>query len=268
MTTALYYQGCEHPDREKLPNTLSLISVVLIHALLIGMAFWHPAYLQPVLPDSPPRIMEAALITAAPPHQPTELPPGPQQVEAVATPEPMVKPEQAPELLTHKEAETVIRSAPEVPKPPREKKVEEIVKEAPVVNPVDATQSAPETTAPAAVEAQPAETATAIATGIQQQIRAATLNWQSLLQMHLEQRKRYPRRAQMRHQEGVPLVRFTMDRSGQVLSAELIKTSGHGELDKEAIALVKRAAPLPPPPADIQGETLTLTLPIEFFIHH
>ena len=60
-------------------------------------------------------------------------------------------------------------------------------------------------------------------------------------------------------------VRFTMDRQGRVLSAALERSSGHAALDREALALLERAQPLPAPPAETPGERITLTVPVEFF---
>ena len=71
----------------------------------------------------------------------------------------------------------------------------------------------------------------------------------------------------MRHQEGVVSIRFTMDRTGHVLSYELAKTSGSEALDREAQELLKRAEPLPAIPAAFARDTLDLVVPVEFFLH-
>jgi protein TonB len=57
-----------------------------------------------------------------------------------------------------------------------------------------------------------------------------------------------------------------MDRQGHVLSAQIAKSSGYESLDDETLALVHRAEPLPPPPAEVPGETLSLTVPVQFFL--
>jgi protein TonB len=80
----------------------------------------------------------------------------------------------------------------------------------------------------------------------------------------LEQAKRYPREAQSRSVEGVPQVRFSLDRAGKVLSASLKQSSGSSLLDAEAVAMIHRADPLPPPPPEIEGETIELIVPIRF----
>ncbi len=57
---------------------------------------------------------------------------------------------------------------------------------------------------------------------------------------------------------------FTIDRGGHVLSVNLVRGSGSQSLDEEAVALVHRADPLPAVPAELAGNTLTLTLPVTF----
>ena len=61
-------------------------------------------------------------------------------------------------------------------------------------------------------------------------------------------------------------MRFTIDRKGQVLSAQVIKASRSTSLDAEAIAMLKRASPVPRPPDDFGGEAVELVIPIEFTI--
>ncbi|MGS0498643.1 hypothetical protein CWB85_13695 [Pseudoalteromonas sp. S1727] len=90
------------------------------------------------------------------------------------------------------------------------------------------------------------------------------LNWQQMLYLQLEKEKRYPRSARRMRRQGVPTITFTMNRSGKVLDVYLVNSSGIDSLDKEAVALVYRAEPLPQPPASIAGLKLTLTVPISF----
>jgi TonB family protein len=82
------------------------------------------------------------------------------------------------------------------------------------------------------------------------------------------QHLRYPRAAMARRQQGVPYVRFVMDREGHVLSATLERSSGFPDLDREAVALPRRAQPLPKPPANTRPEqaTIELVVPVEFFV--
>jgi protein TonB len=59
-------------------------------------------------------------------------------------------------------------------------------------------------------------------------------------------------------------VAFTIDRSGRVLSARLIRSSGSSALDQEAVSLARRASPVPPPPPNIGRASITLTVPVRF----
>lgn len=86
------------------------------------------------------------------------------------------------------------------------------------------------------------------------------------LMAHLNAHKDYPRPAQEAHIQGVVLVHFTMDRQGRVLSFAIQKSSGVPLLDRGAQSTVMQAQPLPPMPPDFPGQTLTLTLPINFHI--
>lgn len=63
---------------------------------------------------------------------------------------------------------------------------------------------------------------------------------------------------------GTASVAFKIDRKGKVLSSQVVKSSGNKALDAEAMALTKRASPVPPPPSDVTGQTLFLTVPIRF----
>ena len=98
-----------------------------------------------------------------------------------------------------------------------------------------------------------------------QQSNAAP-TWQGQVLAALNKVRRYPRDASFRHEQGVPYIRFVMDRAGKVLSSRLERSSGIRSLDHEAISLPKRAQPLPSPPEDVKGDTIELVVPVEFFM--
>ncbi len=91
---------------------------------------------------------------------------------------------------------------------------------------------------------------------------AAITNWQKSLVAHLGRFKRYP--AQARGAEGVVSLAFSIDRQGRVVNSRIAKSSGSAVLDAEALAMIKRAAPLPPPPAEIADADLSFVVPIRF----
>jgi TonB family protein len=60
--------------------------------------------------------------------------------------------------------------------------------------------------------------------------------------------KRYPESARSRGAEGTPTVAFSLDGGGRVTGAGLSRSSGERDMDAEAVAMVRRAAPFPAPP--------------------
>jgi protein TonB len=84
--------------------------------------------------------------------------------------------------------------------------------------------------------------------------------WRGQVMAHLNRRKRHPGGAA----GGTASVSFTIDRSGRVLSARLIRSSGSAILDREAVALARRASPVPAPPAGIGRSTVNLSVPVRF----
>ncbi|WP_211295115.1 energy transducer TonB family protein [Novosphingobium guangzhouense] len=90
--------------------------------------------------------------------------------------------------------------------------------------------------------------------------------WEGSVLGALNKVKRYPREARFSRQQGVPYIRFAIDRDGRVLSVQLERSSGVRSLDQEALALPRRAQPLPAPPPEVKGATIELVVPVEFFI--
>lgn len=78
---------------------------------------------------------------------------------------------------------------------------------------------------------------------------------------HLNRHKRFPQGASG---TGFTMVAFTIDRSGRVLSSRLTRSSGDAALDAEAVSLPRRASPVPAPPPNVGGGSVTLAVPIRF----
>jgi len=89
-------------------------------------------------------------------------------------------------------------------------------------------------------------------------------SWETAVVRRLEQYKRYPSEAQARRVEGVVTLNFRVNRDGRVLAREIVRSSGHSELDKEVISMIERAQPLPPFPPSMPEDQLALTVPIRF----
>jgi protein TonB len=76
--------------------------------------------------------------------------------------------------------------------------------------------------------------------------------------------KQYPRAARQARIEGVVMLHFVMDAEGRVQSAEIAKSSGRPVLDAEALALIRRAQPLPAIPPEFPTRTLDAVVPVAF----
>ncbi|WP_394356071.1 energy transducer TonB family protein [Brytella acorum] len=243
---------------------LSFLAVLAVSGGIVWYVMRLPSPIMAV-PEPPPA---AIAIDMAPepvsaPTPPTDQPPGPQQTQSIPDPAPVEPPK-----ITAPPSPAPNPPVP-VPKPEKPQKLVKKHKPVPMLKkPIpDRTPPAEATTAPPSSEAPPAPSQAAPAPGASSsQASHDPVTWQGALLAQLEKFKRYPSDAMADHQEGVPTVTFTMDRKGHVLSVTLASSSGHALLDQEAVALPKRADPLPPPPDSVTGDPVTLTVPIEFYI--
>lgn len=88
--------------------------------------------------------------------------------------------------------------------------------------------------------------------------------WEGRVLTKLIANRRYPRAALLRRFEGTPIIRLVIDRNGVVQSVRLEKSSRIPDLDREALALPKRAQPLPKPPESKEGTSFEFVVPVEF----
>jgi periplasmic protein TonB len=95
---------------------------------------------------------------------------------------------------------------------------------------------------------------------------APPADYVGLLRQQLERNKVYPRNAQQRRQQGSAMLRIAINRGGQVLSFKIERSSGFELLDREVVAMVQRASPLPPIPAGLNTDRLEVVVPVEFFL--
>lgn len=93
--------------------------------------------------------------------------------------------------------------------------------------------------------------------------RDRALKFQQTLQRHIARYQSYPADASERGLEGTVEVVFLLRRDGTIIDAWVKSTSGQSLLDREAIATVRRAEPLPGIPSDLPDE-LSVLLPVAF----
>lgn len=251
--------------------------VLLIHAAAIAVTVMAPAP-EPEPDDvSGAVVIDFAEIAAAPASEAPEAAPGPTAEEAPAT----------REVLEHQPELEPVHDLPAVEeplRPPAEPKVA-----LPVARPVVEVSKVPEREEPAPrepeqqissnslaaeaahaapkVDAAPqASAASAPRVAISHAQSEVRDSWRRQLATHVNGHKRYPAAARRKRLQGAVEVAFAVDRMGRIVSARIVRSSGADELDHEALAVLARASPLPPPPDGVPGETFDLLLPMRFQI--
>ncbi len=232
---------------------VSLGVVLVVHGLGAWAVLWWATRSPPLADDSP---MDAVMVELAPepespPAPPTEIPPGPPQQE-------QTRPEPLPTPRPESRAKTPTVDSPAVQDPAQQE------------DPPDEDPSTEETAAAQAlalpqVSARPSDDYAAQQT-VSGTTGQAVVTWQSVLLGHLGQYRRYPRQAERQRQQGVAYVRFSVDRQGNVTHPRIGRSSGHPLLDEETLATVRRASPVPPPPADVKGDPVEVMVPVSFFL--
>lgn len=237
-------------------------------AIMVDLAAMSVAPDAPAIPLQPSP--EPAEPRTDPPPQPAADTPEP---EAAPRAETEAEPEQEPEQQPQQPAEIAIPELPALPSvesmlpatqilppprrmiTPREAPKPRLVRRKPVDKP---RRARPAASPPPASRASQAPTQDAEGTAAQPSPSAAS--WRRALLAHLNRYKRFPDGAS----PGVVHVRFRIDGQGRVLSAHLIGSSGHATLDAEAVAMIRRASPVPVPPAGLVAGALTLQVPVRY----
>ncbi|HET8610052.1 MAG TPA: TonB family protein [Burkholderiales bacterium] len=223
----------------------------------------HPAPVPETVPAAPkvvPHRPPPPMITAKPestpvmpPEPKTEAPPP----KSVPKPKPEPKPKPAPK-----------RAQPEAAPPKRETPHRRHRTEPPVHHhTAPAETPAPPSTAkspsPAVPPASPAPSP--------QEARPAPPPINDLLDRYgkdlaqiVADGQHYPRIAQMRGWQGTVEIEVTVAPPGKADRITIQRSSGHQILDDEALDMVKRALPLPEPPAPLRDRRFTVVVPIVF----
>jgi len=240
----------------------SLCAAVVIAAHgLVALAFTGRWDEDAADAGAPVVTVELAPLAVAPPAPPGDLAPGPlmesesqEQVAEAATPAERKQPKQ------EKLVEQPPAPDPEVAMAKPEPMAEEGPiddRPAPVVAP-----AAPVPTAPQVAPTQGPRVAALAVGEVPRPTSATVAKWQRLLVAQLERHKRYPPHAGGKI--GEAKLAFSIDRGGHVIASRIVHSSGSDALDEEALAMVKRAAPLPPPPAEISDDQLSFVVPIRY----
>lgn len=248
------------------PRGLWLLAAAAAVALHVGVAGLALGWLSPGDSDEDVGALgvEIGLELAAPQGDVVDLPVGPDS-EASAASTAQIEQKQVqkepdlPKEVPH-EAEQPDRlvSATAAEKP------EETDPKAPPV----ATAAAPEAAAseatamPTSQTLKPSDRSVTTAPGIGEATERARIRWRGELSAQLKRHLRYP--ADRLGKAARAIVTFAIDRGGHVLSSAIVKSSGDAAFDAAALAMLKRADPLPPPPPDIADDGLSFTAPVDF----
>lgn len=209
------------------------------------LAKWNES--SDMVANSPVVMIDLAPAPVAPETTPNDMPPD--QVASRAE-EPETEPEKPVEKIELPPPEAL---KPEVVLPPPPPKKVEKPKEKPKKKSLAAAPSA----AP-----QRADHAAAPMPGASSRDSNALPNWRSQLVARLERYKRYPSEA--RGESGIAQVAFRVDRSGGVHNARIARSSGSSLLDRETLALLDRAQPMPAPPPDVSESELSVVAPVRY----
>lgn len=244
---------------------LATLGALALHAGGIVLA------LKSVQPDDSDRDLGAPAIAIgialmAPHVEPTDRTVGPDTQAATAAPAVVEQKTQTaqtelPQAVPTETDDPDRAVAPNEKKKPKEDEPKIATVQA---QPSTASAASEETAMPAAKAAAEAPRTVAPAPGTGESARRDRVTWQKELAVHFNKYKRYPADRTMRQAEVV--VSFVLDRAGHVLSTRIVKGSGDASFDEAALAMLRRADPVPPPPPLVADAGLTFTLPVIFHV--
>ncbi|MDP3410382.1 energy transducer TonB [Bosea sp. (in: a-proteobacteria)] len=242
---------------------------------------WKPASAEAAAGAPEPAIMiDLAAVSVAPEAPAETLPLAPERIESDAPPDPVKEtppPEPMPEPMPVQVPENEIR-LPELPaipdalavlapppptpakpatKPPERKPLPKplVVERKRVERSRQREAAAPAPAPRQALAPSPSSL------GASSQTSISTASWRAQLASHLNRYKRFPGDAK----PGTVQVAFAIDRAGNVISVRLATSSGDPALDHEAVAMIRRASPVPAPPGGTGGSgSVSLSVPIAF----
>lgn len=220
-----------------------------------------PAMSLPTEPAATAALPPPPAVMAPPPPQEQPVPPQPAPPPRAAKPEPKVA------MPLPKVATPLPKAAPPLPK--AAKPVPKVTAPAPkVAEPKPLARAAAVRSAPAAPSARSgAAAASRENTGGSAASASdpdALSRYAAQLAAALRARLRYPETARAQGITGMATLRFTLHRSGRVISASLARSAGNAVLDGAALATATPGSSLPPAPESVPQQQLTISVPLHF----
>jgi protein TonB len=123
-------------------------------------------------------------------------------------------------------------------------------------------QAASEATAPQVIEdARVAPRQTVVNQGIGKDKGKLTADWGRKITAIFELHKKYPEEKKRAATVKVALV---INRRGNVVSVNVVESSGDAAYDEAAISMIRRSDPVPPPPAGLTEDQFAFNLDVKF----
>jgi protein TonB len=110
-------------------------------------------------------------------------------------------------------------------------------------------------------KAPEAEKAKAPSIGIGKDKLRLTADWGRKISAYFELHKRYPKDKSKSTKVKVSLV---LNRRGNVVSLDVVESSGDTAFDEAAVSMIRRSDPVPPPPAGLTEDQFSFNLDVNF----
>jgi protein TonB len=235
-----------------------LLCALAAHAAPVLLFYWPATPLAPVVLP-PPAVMMSWAAQIEAPESPKPLPLGVQQAESSAAQSAEQQQPDLPKLARAEKAKIVVAEKKRTePRPPQKARPQ------PQEQANEMRHAAASSAAAPQAQNIARQTAAPLNSDSNSSVQAR-LSWESLVKGHLNNIKRYPPDARSRRRTGMPQVSFRVDAQGRVSAVMLQRRSGTASLDREALAVVERAQPLPLPPSEMLREGfVSVTMPIDF----
>jgi TonB family protein len=107
-----------------------------------------------------------------------------------------------------------------------------------------------------------AEKAKAPNLGIGKDKQKLAADWGRQISAYFELHKRYPK--VKKNKSTTVKVSLVLNRLGNVVSADVLESSGDAAFDEAAISMIRRSDPVPRPPAELTQDTFSYSLNVNF----
>jgi TonB family protein len=98
--------------------------------------------------------------------------------------------------------------------------------------------------------------------GIGKDLLKLTADWGRKISAHFKLHQVYPEGKEPKFQK--VRVSLFFNRKGNVLSAEVVQSSGDPAFDEAALSMIKKSDPVPQPPAGLTDERFAFNIDIDF----